>query len=110
MGSIDDRNPQEANVRVNLYRLAANEVQNEDIGGVRGVFVSKMVSLGSSAGELSIALGKTGDFFDISPGDFIRLSAVRWLRIRNNVNAARALELILSDDPEFRFWNTPRGL
>jgi hypothetical protein len=83
----------------------------QDVSEVTSLYVAEMVTYGTGAGEVQIALGDQQRFFRISPGDFIGgFRPVRKIRFRNMTDVPKRLVLWVSNEPTFRAWNTPRGL
>jgi hypothetical protein len=90
--------------------LLANEEKDVPIISAKKIIVSKMASMGTSAGECQIGLGERGDFFDLAPGDEIEVSQCSHLRFRNLVAAPRSFQLLISNDRNFSLKNYNRGL
>jgi len=103
---FDPRTP----VHVTPFTLLANETRSFNMAGSRVLFLAASTSLGTTAGEISIALGETGEFFDWSPADGLILSEFGAIRLRNNTASARSGVMLHSADPSFRLLNAPRGL
>ena len=98
-------------VRVTPFMVPANETRELDITEVRVIVVAEAIAWGTGAGELSIALGDMGEFFDIAGGDnIIGFEPVRRLLLRNNTAFDKKIVLLLSQSVNFRLLNTPRGL
>lgn len=82
-----------------------------DITRVQSIVVAEMPRHGTAIGEVSLALGEMGDFWDPSPGDSLHgFFPVRRLRVRNNVATARTITLWLHESADFRVLNNPRGV
>lgn len=92
--------------------LAAGQEKDIDLPAAKVLFISKMVTLNTGAGEISIAFGERGDFFELAPGDEIHLTHFSRVRFRNNNNVtAKGLEFLHTNDPNFTFKNfSSRGL
>src|SRR5687767_15192897 len=90
--------------------LTGNEVKRVTLGGATAIFVSKMVALGTSAGEIEIAFGRDGDYIALSPGDFIEFENFREVYLRNALGLTRSVELVIAYDRTFRWNSLARGL
>jgi len=102
---------EDSGVRVTPVSVAAGATFEMDISEVRVIVVAESLAWGTGTGELSIALGDMGQFFDLSPGDnIIDFEPVRRLLLRNNTALAKKVVLLLSRSSKFRLLNTPRGL
>jgi len=90
--------------------LAANQEKDIDLPPTKVIFISSMTSLGTAAGEVSIAFGERGEFFDLAPGDEIHLTQISRIRFRNNTPVEKRFDFLHTNDPEFSFKNFNRGL
>lgn len=90
--------------------LAASEEKDMPLVSARVIAVSKMLAFGTGAGDVSIALGERGDFFDLSPGDLLRARRFSQVRFRNNTGVQKTFEFLHTSDPDFTLENYERGL
>lgn len=103
---LDPRNP----VHIIPFTLAASESRDFDVSGARVLYLLASTSLGTGAGDVSIALGETGSFFDWAPADGLILSQFGRVRLRNNTAVVKSGVIAYSADEKFRVLNAPRGL
>jgi len=90
--------------------LTANQEKDMDIPATRKIFISRMIGFGTGAGEISIAFGERGDFFELCPGDMITLSHISRVRFRNNTALVKQFEFLHTSDDNFSFNTATRGL
>ena len=106
--------PEDSELRVTPFTIqagaAVGNIRELETSGIVSMFLVEALAWGTGAGEVSIAFGDQGDFMDLSPGDsFINFSPVRRVRLRNNTVTDKTVVFLLTTNPDFRFWNTPRG-
>ena len=97
-------------VRKYPFTLNVGETRDFDISGARVLIFAESIAWGTGAGEISIAIGETGDFWDLCPADTIVLSMFTRFKLRNNAITAKSGVLLHSTDPNFRLLNAPRGV
>jgi len=90
--------------------LTANEEKEIDLPACKVIFIVHMASLGTLAGEVSIAFGERGDFFDLAPGDEIHLTQISRVRFRNNTLVQKQFDFLHTNDKEFSYKNFNRGV
>ena len=87
------------------------QITEIDVSGVVSLYVTKSVSLGTTAAEVAIAFGDQGDFMDLVGGDsFENFIPVKKIRLRNSTAVEKRLELLLTINADFKFRNAPRGI
>jgi hypothetical protein len=98
-------------MRVTPCEVTTGQTIELDVTNIRSIVFAEMTRWGTSVGDVSARLGDMGDFFDPSPGDCLHgFFPVKRLVIRNNTIGTRKIVVILHESPDFRLFNTPRGV
>lgn len=90
--------------------LQANEIRYVDLPETKVIYVAEMIQFGTTNGDIEMAIGPMGDFFDLGAGDLIRLSNFGQIKLHNKTASVKALTLIHSWDTAFSFESYPRSL
>jgi hypothetical protein len=90
--------------------LQANEEKDLPLISTRVVFFFKMLAFGTNVGDVSMAIGERGDFFELAPGDKIEMTRFSQVRFKNNTGFVKSFAFLHTDDSMFNFENFSRGL
>jgi len=97
-------------VFVTVVTLQGNQTKDMPFPNTSILMVVEMTKNGVNAGDVSIALGEAGDFWDLAPGDLLEVSRFSQVQFRNNTPAVKTFKLLHTTDHRFSLRNYPRGL
>jgi len=100
--------PEDAQLRPVSFTLAIGQSAKLDVSAVTFLYVLKILTA-ASPGDLSIALGRHGEFFDIFQGFAARFIRVNEIRVRNNAGIIRSGVFLISSTPGVTVWNADGG-
>lgn len=90
--------------------LNASEAKVLDLVEIRAIYCAEFIKNGVGAGDVSIKIGDTGDYFDLAPGDLLKLDSFGRIWLRNNLVVPVTFKLVMSNSLSFTFENYPRSL
>ena len=93
-----------------LVTLAGGQTKDMAIPEFAVMVFVEMTKNGVNPGDVSVALGENGDFFDIAPSDKLEISRCSQVQFRNNTGAVKTFRILHTNDRRFNLANSPRGL